>query len=128
MMKRVVLAVLLAGGGYVAYDTYRAGYHTRPNMPEGAFSISYKSGLRAILIDVPDDQDSRRYLGFPQDVPFYLEDTWALCHPPVGDEIQHAEALLRERNWPGERFETVCKIAVDDEEVVRGVITSVPDL
>lgn len=127
-MKRFVFAGLLAGGGYLAYDAYRAGYHTRPNMPEGAFSISYKNGLRGILIDVPDDQSTRRYLGFPQAVPFYLEDAWAFCRPPTGDEIQYADSLLRERNWPGERFEAVCKITVDAEAIVRGVITSVPNL
>lgn len=48
--KRVLFAVILAGGCYVAYglyDGYRAGYHTRPDMPDGAFSISYKNGMRA---------------------------------------------------------------------------------
>lgn len=128
MVKWAVLLVLLVGGGYLTYDAYRAGYYTRPDMPDGAFSISYKNGLRGILIDVPDDQGTRRYLGSPQAVPFYLEDTWAFCRPPVGDEVQHAESLLRERNWPGERFEAVCKITVDDEAIVRGVITSVPNL
>ncbi|KQT65847.1 MULTISPECIES: hypothetical protein [unclassified Aureimonas] len=97
-------------------------------MPEGAFSISYQNGLRGILIDVPNDQETRRYIGFPQDVPFYLKDTWAFCRPPTGKEIPQAESLLRERHWPGERFEAVCKILVEDEEVVRGVITSVPNL
>jgi hypothetical protein len=73
-VRRVVFAVFIAGGSYVAYDTYRAGYFTRPQMPEGAFSLSYKNGLRAILVDVQDDKVTRRYLGFPADVPFYLKD------------------------------------------------------
>ncbi len=77
MLKRVGLVVILAFGGYVAYDSYMAGYHTRPEMPEGAFSLSYKNGLRGILVDVPDERQTRRYLAVPMKVAFYLEDAWS---------------------------------------------------
>ncbi len=129
--KRVLFAVICAGSSYVAYglyDGYRAGYHTRPDMPEGAFSISYKNGMRAVLVDVPNERDTRRYLGFPAKVPFYLESTWSFCYPPSEKEGKQFASLMKKRKWPGERFEAVCRINVDDEVVVRGVITSVPKL
>ena len=45
MVKWIGWIVLIAGGGYVAYDTYMSGYFTRPNMPEGAFlRIQIQSG------------------------------------------------------------------------------------
>ena len=127
-LKRGIAVAVL---GYVAYgvwDYYRAGYFTRPDMPEGAFSISYKSGLRAILVDVENQQESRRYLGYPMDVPFYLKDAWATCSPPTEEEKPNVETFLAERHMPGQRFEAVCRIQADNDTVVRGLITSVPRL
>ena len=81
------LFVAVAGyGGYAAWDYYQGGFFSRPDMPEGAFSLSYKTGLRAILVDVPDQRETRRYFGFPQEVPHYLRDTWSFCSPPREDE------------------------------------------
>ncbi len=97
-------------------------------MPDGAFSISYKNGLRAILVDVPNESETRRYFGFPLDVPFYVSDAWSFCHPPSLEEAPQAALFLEERNMPGERFEAVCKVTLDDDVVVRGLITSVPRL
>jgi hypothetical protein len=114
--------------GYGAYDYFRAGLHTRPEMPDGAFSISYANGLRAILTGVPNEEEARRYFGFPQEVPHYLEDAWSICAPPEGDEIAMASKFVEDRNMPGERFEVVCKVTADEDVVVRGVITSVPKL
>jgi len=76
-----VALVGLAYFGYGAFEYYQAGLHTRPKMPDGAFSISYKNGLRAILVNVPNEQKSRRYFGFPMDVPYYLVDAWSYCSP-----------------------------------------------
>lgn len=125
MIRWIVLIGLLGFGGYVAYDYYMAGYHTRPEMPEGAFSVSYKSGLRGILIDITEE-DTRRYLGVPMEVPFYLKESWSWCHAPKGEEIAQAASFMTERDWPGQRFEAVCKIVVEGQEVVRGLIISVP--
>ena len=127
-MLRTLLALLILGVGYVGYDAYRAGLHTRPKLPPGAFSISYKSGLRAILIDVPNEQDERRYLGFPIEVPYYLKDTWSFCTAASEDEAAQIAAILNNRNWPGERIEAVCRIKVEDQTVIRGYITSVPKI
>ncbi|MCQ1770877.1 hypothetical protein NOI24_06185 [Neorhizobium galegae] len=126
--KRLFFIALILGAGYVAYDGYRAGLFNRPEMPEGAFSISFKQGLRAILVDVPNEKKTRRYFGYSMKVPFYLEDAWSFCSPPVAEENNQVAAFMKEREWPGERFEGVCKIKVDNDLVVRGLITSVPRL
>lgn len=128
MLKWIILILIVAGVGYVAYDDYKAGYHTRPTLPEGAFSLSYKNGLRAILVDVPDQKATRRYFGFPQEVPHYLKDVWSFCYPPTDEEGPQVRQFMQERNMPGERFEAVCKIKADNDIVLRGVITSVPRL
>lgn len=128
-MKWIIWIVLLAAGGYIAYGAYdyhMAGYHTRPDMPEGAFSLSYKSGLRGILIDLPNEKATRRYLGVPMEVPFYLEESWSWCHAPTQEEIARAAPIMAERNWPGHRLEAVCKITVEGQELVRGLIVTVP--
>lgn len=123
--KWIGVLLLLGFVGYGVVDYFRAGYHTRPAMPEGAWSLSFKSGLRGIVVDVSED-DSRRYLGVPMDVPFYLKDSWSWCYPPKDGEIAQAQAFIAERDWPGQRFEAVCKVSVEDTEVVRGLIISVP--
>lgn len=125
---RALIVAVVASVGYGTYDYYRADLHTRPEMPRGAFSISYRNGLRAILVDVPNERETRRYFGFPAEVPFYIEDVWAFCTPPEGSEKQDAEKYIKERGGPGERFEVVCRVKVDDDIVIRGFITSVPKL
>ncbi|QRM45351.1 hypothetical protein [Rhizobium sp. BG4] len=127
-IKRIFGAAVLGIIGYGAFDYFQAGYHTRPEMPEGAFSLSYKNGLRAILVGVPNEKETRRYFGHPQDVPFYLKDAWSFCAPPEGEERAKAAEFIKSRNMPGERFEVVCKIKADNDVVIRGLITSVPRL
>ncbi len=126
MLKWLGWIVLIAGGGYTAYDTYMSGYFTRPNMPEGAFSLSYKNGLRGIMVGMPDEREKRRYLAVPLDVAFYLKDAWSWCSPPTKEENARAAQMMAERNWPGHRLDAVCKIAVGEEQVVRGLIVTVP--
>lgn len=125
---RTIVVVVVAFIGYGTYDYYRADLHTRPDMPQGAFSISYKNGLRAILVGVPNEKKSRRYFGYPTEVPYYIADAWAFCSPPEESEKQEAERFIKEYGGPGERFEVVCRIQVDDDTVIRGFITSVPRL
>lgn len=125
---RSVLVAIVGFGGYAAYDYYRADLHTRPEMPPGAFSISYKNGLRAILVDVPNQRDTRRYFGYPAEVPFYIEDAWSFCTSPEDAEVAMAEDWLAQSDQPGMRFEVICRVDVDGEAVIRGFITSVPRL
>lgn len=112
--------------GYLVYDYYRAGLHIRPTMPDGAFSLSYKNGVRAIMVNTIDERKKRRYLATPFKVPFYLEKAWSFCYPPQTDENAKVETILKARNWPGERLDAVCKLNIDGKIVVRGIITSVP--
>jgi len=126
MWKWIVGGLIVIWAGFAVYDYYRAGLHTRPEMPDGAFSISYKNGLRAILVDVPNDRETRRYFGYPTDVPFYLEDAWSICKPPTDDELQEFKEVKNDN--PGERFEGICRIQVDEDVVIRGIVTSVPKL
>lgn len=121
-----IVAAIIAYVGYEFQNAYRAGYFTRPPVPEGAFSLSYKNGLRGIMVGIPDETASRRYLGFKAEVPFYLEEAWSFCRSPTEDEQQNVSAFMGHRDWPGERFEAVCEIEVDGANVVRGWITSVP--
>lgn len=128
-MKWIIWVVVLSAGGYAAYgayDFYMAGHHTRPEMPEGAFSLSYKNGLRGIMVGLPDDRSTRRYLGVPIEVPFYLEDAWSWCSAPTKEESTSAAPFMAQRSWPGQKLEAVCKITVEDEEVIRGLILTVP--
>jgi hypothetical protein len=125
-IKRGLLIFILGYVGWGAFDYYRAGYHTLPPMPEGAFPLSYANGLRAIMVGLPDETDSRRYFGYPLEVPFYLQEAWATCKAPTEVEIGEIEA--QKPNRPGERIEAVCRIEVDGDIVVRGFITTVPKL
>ena len=127
-IKRGLFVAVVGYGGYAAWDYYQGGFFSRPDMPEGAFSLSYKTGLRAIVVDVPDQRETRRYFGFPQEVPHYLRDVWSFCSPPSEDEQPNAEKFIADRTMPGERFEAVCRIQADKDLVIRGLITSVPRL
>ena len=127
-MLKWFLRLLVLGafgfGGYVAYDYYRAGLHTRPRMPEGAFSLSFKSGLKAIMVELPDARSTRRYLGYPFEVPFYLEEAWSFCTSPTEED---SAAFKREHpDRPGERLEANCSVEVDGENVKRGFVVTVP--
>lgn len=56
MWKKIVGVLRAVGAGFVAYDYFSAGLHTRPEMPKGAFSLSYKNGMRAILVGIPNEE------------------------------------------------------------------------
>lgn len=128
ILKSLIIVSTISLISFSLYDYYRADLHTRPEMPEGAFSISYKNGLRVIIVNVPNERDRRRYFGTPFKVPFYLENTWSFCEPPKLNEEMEANKILQERNWPGERLDAICKIEIENEIVLRGLITSVPNL
>ena len=131
-MLKTVLKILCLGITcfiiYAYYDYRRAGFHTIPeDIPEGAYPISFKTGLRAIMIDVPDVAPKRVFRGYALEVDSYLEDVWSYCTPFSGEA---AEAFLaKNANWlgVGEKPEATCLIQVDDEEVMRGFITSRPN-
>ncbi|WP_417278407.1 hypothetical protein [Celeribacter sp.] len=126
MLKKILGLLLLAAIGYGGYYYFSRGYHTRPDIPEGSFSMKFKSGFRAIVLNQELDVIDRKYFGHSVEVPFYLEKAWSFCEAPTPEEN---EQILRELgNRPGERVDGVCRIDVDGKSVLRGIIASVPRL
>jgi hypothetical protein len=124
MWKQLIIsAAVIVGVAYAANDVYKAGLLTRPEMPEGAFSVSFKNGLRAIVVGVPDVRPERKYLGMPFEVPSWYEGAWSFCSVPSRDEKTKSQDL-----GPGSRLEAICRIKVDQKELLRGAIYSVPNL
>lgn len=113
--------------GFVAYGAHLyidGGYHTRPELPEGAFSFSFKTGLRAIAVDIPEERRTRKYLGVPFDVPVWAEGAWSLCKRPSEEEA--AEVLKGANMTPETRLDAVCTVEADGVTLRRGAIFSVP--
>ena len=129
MFKKIFIFAVLCGGGWFAYDYYKAGLYKRPDMPEGAFSLSFAGGFRGIMEGVPDERFTRRYRAHsPNDLPEYLKEAWAFCKPQDETWVDAYFAQRGRGRDPGEKFVGLCTIDVEGETVVRGVITSVPDL
>jgi len=150
-MKRWVFWIIVFGivgyAFYLAYNFHRAGYLSLPDIPNGAHTLSFPSGLRAIVLDadVPDTtlangpkyfrslslaNPDRRYLGFRYKVQPWFEDAWSWCKSPTEQEKAYLEQMPDDfrRTVENARFEAVCRIDVDGTEVVRGLIFSVPRL
>ncbi|MEA5162597.1 hypothetical protein U5903_17605 [Cereibacter johrii] len=150
-MKRWLLRVLFLGvlglSGMWVYDFYRAGYLSLPDLPSGAYTLSYKTGFRAIVLnaDVPDTigrnapkylrslgiaNRDRKYLGIPFDVQPWFEEAWSWCKSPTEKEKADLERMPDDfkHRVANARFEAVCRIDVDGKEIVRGLIFSVPRL
>lgn len=111
----------VAYGGYLYFD---GGYHTRPDLPEGAFSFSFTTGFRAIALDLPNERATRRYLGIPFDVPAWAEDRWSMCKRPSPQEA--ADVMARVDMGPPGRLDAICTVETDQTTVRRGAIFSVP--
>jgi hypothetical protein len=146
--KLVVLGVV-GYGGYEAYLLHKGGYFDLPVVPYGAYTVSFKSGLRGIVLDAEVSNDAladshkifrrlsdanpdRRYLGIPMDVPYWFEDVWSTCIKPSEDELQYIEASLSDaekQKLIGARLDAFCYIETDGKKrIARGLIYSVPNL
>lgn len=133
--------------GYSAYDMHRGGYFSLPDIPAGAYPISFKGGLRGVVydMDVTDDQyadapklfrrlamanPDRRFLGFAYDVPRWFEDTWSTCLPGTEEEREYVVSAFphdMKRELLGARLDAICVIEVEgDRPLLRGLIYSVP--
>ena len=142
----VVGLITLGCFGWVSYDSYRGGFFNLPDMPDGSYAISFKNGLRGIVLDVDPEEDllmngqffrrlglanpSRKYLGVAFDVPSWFQDAWSWCSPPTAqnyEELKSFPADFQQR-FSSARFEAVCVIRADGEEIPRGFIFSVPKL
>ncbi len=146
-ITRIIGLGLLGTIAFWAYDAYRAGLLSLPDLPDGAYFVSYKNGFRAIVLDaaVPDAigddapkyfrslgvaNRDRKYLGVPFDVQPWFEDAWSWCKSPTEEEKAELERTPDDfkRTVENARFEAVCRIDVDGTDVVRGLIFSVPRL
>jgi hypothetical protein len=127
MWKWVLGAAVLGGAGYIGYDYYRAGFASAPALQEGDFLLSYKSGFRAVMRGIEDEQENRRYFGIPStDVPSWYKDTWSICRRPSEEESEAFKGTTY--SGPGSRLDAVCEIDADGDIFVRGWIVTVPDL
>lgn len=132
---------------YWAYEQYRAGIFDLPPLPDGAYTLSFESGFRAIVVDadVPAGalydgprylrslsiaNRDRRYLGVPFEVEVWFEDAWSWCKKPNENDLARLKASPDElrKSVENARFEAVCQIDVDGKQVERGLIFSVPRL
>jgi len=145
---RIVFLLLIGGAGYTSYDMYRGGFFSLPDLPNGAYPISFASGLRGIVYDVEVEDDrfadspkyfrrlstanpDRRYLGVPMDVAPWFEYVWSECRPPTQEVIEYFDNSMPEDlkiTLQGARFDAFCFIPLDGEGIIRGAIFSVPKL
>lgn len=144
---RLILSGVAVVIGYAAYDMHKVGYFSVPDLPIGAYVVSFKNGLRGIVMDVEVSDQSyenrhkffrrlsnanpdRRYLGIPFDVAPWFEDSWSTCSPPTDEEREYIASTMpdeTERTLIGARFDAFCYIEVDGgQRIARGLIYSVP--
>ncbi len=124
---RIFLLAVVGFFGYVAYDEYRAGTLTRPEMPEGAFSLSFRDGPRYIVEGIPDEQFERNYIArYPKDIPPWFSDSWSFCKPPTDDEAKTINDAVNP--GPGMRLDAVCELNADGTIIPTGYVYSVPNL
>ncbi|TNE94072.1 hypothetical protein [Thioclava sp. L04-15] len=144
---RVLIFLIVAYAVSLTHTFYRKGYFSLPDLPDGAYTLSFKNGLRAIILDADISNETeymppkffrnlaiqnrdRRYLSVPLDVEPWFKDAWSWCKKPTALERGELERAPEEfkRQVANARFEAVCRIDVDGKEIVRGLIFSVPRL
>lgn len=143
-----LLMVGIAGYvGFSAYDLHRAGYFSLPDIPAGAYPISFRSGLRGVVydMDVTDDQyadapkifrrlrwanPDRRFIAVLSEVPYWFQDVWATCRVGTEEERAYIIGTLPDdvkRKLVGTRLDAICYIELEGQRaIVRGLIYSIP--
>lgn len=145
--SKLLIIGVVGYGGYEVYNLDRAGFLSLPDIPTGAYPISFKSGLRGIVydMDVTDDKyadapkifrrlgmanPDRWFIGLPSDVPRWFEDTWSTCRHGTEEEREYIVSNLPEdvkRKMVGARLDAICSIEIEGEGLMlRGLIYSVP--
>jgi hypothetical protein len=127
LLSRFLLLVAAGFVAYLGYDYIKAGLHTRPEMPDGAFSLSFAGGPRVILKDTQDERATRRYLARRDPgVPEWFEGAWSYCDAPTEDE---AESIYKTgKPGPGMRLDGICALDADGDIIPTALIFSVPKL
>lgn len=120
---RIISIAFLIFVGLGIYEFKFGRLSTRPEMPPGAFDLQFEKGANVILVDIPDEQNSRDYILFEAEVPDYLKDNWSFCYPPTDAEKADYLANATDRI---PRLDAICKHEVDGNSIVRGAITSIP--
>lgn len=147
-IARTVVVGIVGYLGLLVYEYNRLGLFSMPDLPQGAYFVSFKNGLRGIVLDadVPEastgdgpkflrslsvENRERKYLGIPSDVPPWFVDAWSICEAPTDQErgaiIESLPSDLRQ-SLGNARFEATCRIDVDGEPLLRGLVFSVPRL
>jgi hypothetical protein len=148
LIKNVLFVLIIGSIGFSVFNSYRSGHFNLPDIPDGAYTVSFKNGLRGIVVDVDPatlertdgfnpyrrltiaDVD-RRYLGMPLEVPNWLSDAWSECAAPTDEEREGFQANFTpqiKRDLQGARFDYVCRFEIEQETIYRGLVFSVPDL
>lgn len=145
---RLVLIGVLVVVGYGTFQTWRKGYFNIPDMPDGSYVFSFKSGMRGIILDAevsnpfaPDQpkilrtlvlaDPDRSYFGMAFKVAPWIVNAWSTCALPSDEErIYFQERMPEDVKLQLEhaRFDAVCVVDVDGVEVLRGLVYSVPKL
>jgi hypothetical protein len=145
---RIFLVGIVSYIALVLYEYKRLGLFSMPDLPQGAYFVSFKNGLRGVVLnaDVPEtstgygpkllrsltiENRERKYLGIPSEVPSWFADAWSTCQAPTEQEQVGITVSLPDdlrRRLGNARFEAVCWINVDGEPLMRGLIFSVPRL
>ncbi|MFV0492789.1 MAG: hypothetical protein ACK5M4_13315 [Pseudorhodobacter sp.] len=147
-ISRIVVVGIVGYIGLLVYEYNRRGLFSMPDLPKGAYFVSFKNGLRGIVLDadVPEsstgdgpkffrslsfENREKKYLGITSDVPSWFADAWSICQAPTEQErVGIIESLPDNlhRSLGNARFEAVCRIDVDGEPLLRGLVFSVPRL
>lgn len=127
ILKVVIKLIAVGAFGYLGYDYYKAGLHTRPEIPSDSFSLSFVGGPRVIVQGLPDESQTRKYIArrIPS-VPEWFKDSWSFCVKP--SEVEATEILERVRPGPGMRLDAACALDADGDTVPTAYIFSVPKL
>lgn len=145
--RRLLFIAVISVLGYATYDSYRGGFFNLPEISDTSYPISFKSGLRAILVDPEVSHPSpntrpffrrlhiadpdRRYFGIRLDAPIWLRDVWSFCVRPTDEEFTYfTDTMPQEtaRKLAGMRFDAVCTVEADGKKYANGLIFSAPRL
>ncbi len=145
-LLKIVLICLLAWIFLSLLWGYRQSSRI-PNMPEGAYYLEFFDGdFRAIVLDAEVTTDfwengfkhlrrlnlanrERRYFGILLEVPEWMKGAWSTCIKPTAEELSYVTESMPEStrlDLQFARLDAVCRVEVEGQEVVMGLIYSVP--
>ena len=150
MFKKTLAAifvVVLGLLGWDAFNLYRGGFFSMPDLPEGAYAFSFKNGMRGIVLDaevaVPLDghleiyrritsaNPDRKYLSVGMDVPTWFKDAWSTCKVLSAEEVAQIKKdipSLMTKDLATARLDAMCSVEADGKKILRGFLFSVPRL